>query len=175
MELTCAQALSLGFTNALSAPGQAYSSFSSHILSCPISVDSRAGLSPPWCCEAGREKGFTTCRLYVLYPQVIKNRFHRVFLPSHSLDAVSPTDVLLCFELLSPELAKDRVVVLEVQQVSGANLMPQGQERGVWGGGDHSCLPLLSQMTHSSAPRYPAFLSPSAQPASGSSSQKMKN
>uniref|UniRef100_A0A8I5ZMS3 ubiquitinyl hydrolase 1 n=1 Tax=Rattus norvegicus TaxID=10116 RepID=A0A8I5ZMS3_RAT len=48
--------------------------------------------------------------------EVIKNRFHRVFLPSHSLDAVSPTDVLLCFELLSPELAKERVVVLEVQQ-----------------------------------------------------------
>lgn len=58
--------------------------------------------------------------------EVIKNRFHRVFLPSHSLDAVSPTDVLLCFELLSPELAKERVVVLEVQQVSGASLMPQG-------------------------------------------------
>ncbi|MEJ1285810.1 ubiquitin specific peptidase 19 [Cricetulus griseus] len=49
--------------------------------------------------------------------KVIKNRFHRVFLPSHSLDAVSPTDMLLCFELLSPELAKERVVVLEVQQV----------------------------------------------------------
>ncbi|XP_050996647.1 ubiquitin carboxyl-terminal hydrolase 19 isoform X1 [Acomys russatus] len=48
--------------------------------------------------------------------EVIKNRFHRVFLPSHSLDAVSPTDMLLCFELLSPELAKERVVVLEVQQ-----------------------------------------------------------
>ncbi|XP_069906910.1 ubiquitin carboxyl-terminal hydrolase 19 isoform X17 [Oryctolagus cuniculus] len=48
--------------------------------------------------------------------EVIKNRFHRVFLPSHSLDTVSPSDVLLCFELLSPELAKERVVVLEVQQ-----------------------------------------------------------
>ncbi|XP_038177925.1 ubiquitin carboxyl-terminal hydrolase 19 isoform X5 [Arvicola amphibius] len=48
--------------------------------------------------------------------EVIKNRFHRVFLPSHSLDSVSPTDVLLCFELLSSELAKERVVVLEVQQ-----------------------------------------------------------
>ncbi|XP_011889049.1 PREDICTED: ubiquitin carboxyl-terminal hydrolase 19 isoform X20 [Cercocebus atys] len=48
--------------------------------------------------------------------EVIKNRFHRVFLPSHSLDTVSPSDMLLCFELLSPELAKERVVVLEVQQ-----------------------------------------------------------
>lgn len=146
--------------------------FSSCILSCPISIDSSAGLSPPWCCEAGPEKGFTTCRLYVLYPQVIKNRFHRVFLPSHSLDAVSPTDVLLCFELLSPELAKERVVVLEVQQVSGGQ--PDATEP--WGGwANHSCLPLLSQMTHPSAPRYPASLSPSVQPASGSSSQKMKN
>ncbi|XP_035131379.1 ubiquitin carboxyl-terminal hydrolase 19 isoform X49 [Callithrix jacchus] len=48
--------------------------------------------------------------------EVIKNRFQRVFLPSHSLDTVSPSDMLLCFELLSPELAKERVVVLEVQQ-----------------------------------------------------------
>uniref|UniRef100_A0A8I5KRW4 ubiquitinyl hydrolase 1 n=1 Tax=Homo sapiens TaxID=9606 RepID=A0A8I5KRW4_HUMAN len=48
--------------------------------------------------------------------EVIKNRFHRVFLPSHSLDTVSPSDTLLCFELLSSELAKERVVVLEVQQ-----------------------------------------------------------
>ncbi|XP_027789440.2 ubiquitin carboxyl-terminal hydrolase 19 isoform X17 [Marmota flaviventris] len=48
--------------------------------------------------------------------EVIKNRFHRIFLPSHSLDTVSPSDMLLCFELLSPELAKERVVVLEVQQ-----------------------------------------------------------
>ncbi|KAL7986245.1 hypothetical protein Chor_011411 [Crotalus horridus] len=50
---------------------------------------------------------------------VIKNRFHRMFLPSQSLDAVSPTDLLLCFEVLSPELAKERVVELQVQQVSG--------------------------------------------------------
>ncbi|XP_019360137.1 PREDICTED: ubiquitin carboxyl-terminal hydrolase 19, partial [Gavialis gangeticus] len=48
--------------------------------------------------------------------EVIKNRFHRMFLPSHSLDTVSPTDLLLCFEVLSPELAKERVVVLQVQQ-----------------------------------------------------------
>ncbi|XP_015686449.1 ubiquitin carboxyl-terminal hydrolase 19-like, partial [Protobothrops mucrosquamatus] len=47
---------------------------------------------------------------------VIKNRFHRMFLPSQSLDAVSPTDLLLCFEVLSPELAKERVVELQVQQ-----------------------------------------------------------
>lgn len=43
--------------------------------------------------------------------------------------------MLLCFELLSPELAKERVVVLEVQQVSGASLMPQGP------GGGWSLLP----------------------------------
>uniref|UniRef100_A0A7M4G267 Ubiquitin carboxyl-terminal hydrolase 19 n=1 Tax=Crocodylus porosus TaxID=8502 RepID=A0A7M4G267_CROPO len=48
--------------------------------------------------------------------EVIKNRFHRMFLPSHSLDTVSPTDLLLCFEVLSPELAKEHVVVLQVQQ-----------------------------------------------------------
>ncbi|XP_063147526.1 ubiquitin carboxyl-terminal hydrolase 19 isoform X3 [Candoia aspera] len=48
--------------------------------------------------------------------EVIKNRFHRTFLPSQSLDAISPTDLLLCFEVLSPELAKERVVELQVQQ-----------------------------------------------------------
>ncbi|NWR83053.1 UBP19 hydrolase, partial [Furnarius figulus] len=48
--------------------------------------------------------------------EVIKNHFHRMFLPSNSLDAVSPTDLLLCFEVLSPELAKERVVELQVQQ-----------------------------------------------------------
>ncbi|XP_065605699.1 ubiquitin carboxyl-terminal hydrolase 19 isoform X4 [Cyrtonyx montezumae] len=48
--------------------------------------------------------------------EVIKNRFHRMFLPSQSLDTVSPTDLLLCFEVLSPELAKERVVELQVQQ-----------------------------------------------------------
>lgn len=62
---------------------------------------------------------------------MIKNRFHRVFLPSHSLDTVSPSDMLLCFELLSQELAKERVVVLEVQQVSGGQ--PEGT--GLWWGG----------------------------------------
>ncbi|NXU27108.1 UBP19 hydrolase, partial [Thalassarche chlororhynchos] len=48
--------------------------------------------------------------------EVIKNRFHRMFLPSNSLDTVSPTDLLLCFEVLSTELAKERVVELQVQQ-----------------------------------------------------------
>ncbi|NWW78040.1 UBP19 hydrolase, partial [Climacteris rufus] len=48
--------------------------------------------------------------------EVIKNHFHRMFLPSNSLDTVSPTDLLLCFEVLSPELAKERVVELQVQQ-----------------------------------------------------------
>ncbi|NXS98891.1 UBP19 hydrolase, partial [Jacana jacana] len=48
--------------------------------------------------------------------EVVKNRFHRMFLPSNSLDTVSPADLLLCFEVLSPELAKERVVELQVQQ-----------------------------------------------------------
>ncbi|XP_061474826.1 ubiquitin carboxyl-terminal hydrolase 19 isoform X2 [Rhineura floridana] len=48
--------------------------------------------------------------------EVIKNRFHRMFLPSQSLDMVSPTDLLLCFEVLSPDLAKEHVVELQVQQ-----------------------------------------------------------
>ncbi|XP_070594162.1 ubiquitin carboxyl-terminal hydrolase 19 isoform X1 [Erythrolamprus reginae] len=48
--------------------------------------------------------------------EVIKNHFHRMFLPSQSLDSVSPADLLLCFEVLSPELAKERVVELQVQQ-----------------------------------------------------------
>ncbi|XP_048344540.1 ubiquitin carboxyl-terminal hydrolase 19 isoform X1 [Sphaerodactylus townsendi] len=48
--------------------------------------------------------------------EVIKNHFHRTYLPSHSLDCVSPTDLLLCFEVLSPDLAKERVVELQVQQ-----------------------------------------------------------
>ncbi|NXU36211.1 UBP19 hydrolase, partial [Drymodes brunneopygia] len=48
--------------------------------------------------------------------EVIKNHFHRMFLPSNSLDTVSPTDLLLCFEVLSSELAKERVVELQVQQ-----------------------------------------------------------
>lgn len=61
----------------------------------------------------------------------MKSRFHRMFLPSHSLDTVSPSDLLLCFELLSPELAKEQVVVLEVQQVSGG----QAAGTGPCGGG----------------------------------------
>uniref|UniRef100_A0A8C4ZPZ7 ubiquitinyl hydrolase 1 n=1 Tax=Gadus morhua TaxID=8049 RepID=A0A8C4ZPZ7_GADMO len=47
---------------------------------------------------------------------VEKSRFSRVFPPSHSLDTVSSGDVLLCFQLLSKELAKERVVLLRVQQ-----------------------------------------------------------
>lgn len=38
--------------------------------------------------------------------------------------------MLLCFELLSPELAKERVVVLEVQQVSRG----QPDATGPWWG-----------------------------------------
>lgn len=59
--------------------------------------------------------------------QVIKNRFHRMFLPSHCLDTVCPTDLLLCFEVLSPELAKERVVELQVQQVSTGEAEQDGE------------------------------------------------
>ncbi|KAM4562781.1 ubiquitin carboxyl-terminal hydrolase 19 isoform 1-T1 [Odontesthes bonariensis] len=48
--------------------------------------------------------------------EVGKNHFQRVFLPSHSLDTLSPSDMLFCFEVLSKELAKERVVLLRVQQ-----------------------------------------------------------
>uniref|UniRef100_A0AAY4EGI9 ubiquitinyl hydrolase 1 n=1 Tax=Denticeps clupeoides TaxID=299321 RepID=A0AAY4EGI9_9TELE len=48
--------------------------------------------------------------------EVIKNRFQRIFLPSHSLDKVSSSDMLFCFEILSKELAKERVLLLRVQQ-----------------------------------------------------------
>ncbi|CAG6021029.1 unnamed protein product [Menidia menidia] len=48
--------------------------------------------------------------------EVGKNHFQRIFLPSHSLDTVSPSDMLFCFEVLSKELAKERVVLLRVQQ-----------------------------------------------------------
>ncbi|XP_013871731.1 ubiquitin carboxyl-terminal hydrolase 19 isoform X2 [Austrofundulus limnaeus] len=48
--------------------------------------------------------------------EVGKNRFQRVFLPSHSLDSVSPSDMLFCFEVLSKDLAKERVVLFKVQQ-----------------------------------------------------------
>ncbi|XP_076596686.1 ubiquitin carboxyl-terminal hydrolase 19 isoform X2 [Chaetodon auriga] len=48
--------------------------------------------------------------------EVGKNRFQRMFLPSHSLDTVSSSDMLFCFEVLSKDMAKERVVVLRVQQ-----------------------------------------------------------
>ncbi|XP_041080725.1 ubiquitin carboxyl-terminal hydrolase 19-like isoform X7 [Polyodon spathula] len=48
--------------------------------------------------------------------EVIKSRFHRAFLPCHSLDAVSPSDTLFCFEVLSNDLAKEKVLILQVQQ-----------------------------------------------------------
>lgn len=51
------------------------------------------------------------------FPQVLKGRFHRIFSPSQSLDTVSPNDLLFCFEMLSKDLAKERVVLLKVQQV----------------------------------------------------------
>lgn len=40
-----------------------------------------------------------------------------MFLPAHSLDTVSSSDMLFCFELLSKEMAKEKVVLLRVQQV----------------------------------------------------------
>uniref|UniRef100_UPI00398EBC02 ubiquitin carboxyl-terminal hydrolase 19 isoform X2 n=1 Tax=Pristiophorus japonicus TaxID=55135 RepID=UPI00398EBC02 len=48
--------------------------------------------------------------------EVVRNRFHRLFLSSQSLDTVSPSDTLFCFEVLSKDLAKERVVELQVQQ-----------------------------------------------------------
>uniref|UniRef100_A0A673LYX3 ubiquitinyl hydrolase 1 n=1 Tax=Sinocyclocheilus rhinocerous TaxID=307959 RepID=A0A673LYX3_9TELE len=48
--------------------------------------------------------------------EVVKNRFHRIFSPSQSLDTVSSSDLLFCFEVLSKDLAKERVVLLKVQQ-----------------------------------------------------------
>ncbi|XP_076019456.1 ubiquitin carboxyl-terminal hydrolase 19 isoform X2 [Genypterus blacodes] len=48
--------------------------------------------------------------------EVLKGRFQQIFLPSQSLDAVSPSDMLFCFEVLSKDLAKERVVLLRVQQ-----------------------------------------------------------
>uniref|UniRef100_A0A8C4GVM1 ubiquitinyl hydrolase 1 n=1 Tax=Dicentrarchus labrax TaxID=13489 RepID=A0A8C4GVM1_DICLA len=48
--------------------------------------------------------------------EVGKNRFQRMFLPSHSLDTVSSSDMLFCFEVLSKDMAKERVVLLRVKQ-----------------------------------------------------------
>ncbi|KAM9343659.1 ubiquitin carboxyl-terminal hydrolase 19 isoform 2-T2 [Pholidichthys leucotaenia] len=48
--------------------------------------------------------------------EVGKNRFQRMFLPSHSLDMVTSSDMLFCFEVLSKDLAKERVILLKVQQ-----------------------------------------------------------
>ncbi|XP_068452984.1 ubiquitin carboxyl-terminal hydrolase 19 isoform X2 [Clinocottus analis] len=48
--------------------------------------------------------------------EVGKNRFQRMFLPTHSLDTVSSSDTLFCFEVLSKDMAKERVVLLRVQQ-----------------------------------------------------------
>uniref|UniRef100_A0A8C6SRZ3 ubiquitinyl hydrolase 1 n=1 Tax=Neogobius melanostomus TaxID=47308 RepID=A0A8C6SRZ3_9GOBI len=48
--------------------------------------------------------------------EVAKCRFQRLLLPSHSLDTVSPSDMLFCFEVLSRDMAKERVVELRVHQ-----------------------------------------------------------
>lgn len=46
-----------------------------------------------------------------------------MFLPSHSLDTVSSSDMLFCFELLSKEMAKEKVVLLRVQQVRNPTVL----------------------------------------------------
>ncbi|XP_030624378.1 ubiquitin carboxyl-terminal hydrolase 19 [Chanos chanos] len=56
--------------------------------------------------------------------EVTKGIFQRIFLPSHSLDTVSSSDTLLCFEVLSKELAKERVVLLRVQQRLQVPIIP---------------------------------------------------
>ncbi|XP_061689206.1 ubiquitin carboxyl-terminal hydrolase 19 isoform X2 [Syngnathoides biaculeatus] len=48
--------------------------------------------------------------------EVGKNCFQRMLLPSHCLDTVSSSDMLFCFEVLSKDLAKEKVVLLRVQQ-----------------------------------------------------------
>ncbi|XP_059505664.1 ubiquitin carboxyl-terminal hydrolase 19 isoform X3 [Stegostoma tigrinum] len=48
--------------------------------------------------------------------EVARNRFHRIFQTSQSLDTVSPSDTLFCFEVLTKDLAKERVLELNVQQ-----------------------------------------------------------
>ncbi|XP_078399201.1 ubiquitin carboxyl-terminal hydrolase 19 isoform X2 [Cetorhinus maximus] len=48
--------------------------------------------------------------------EVARNRFHRLFISSQSLDTVSPSDTLFCFEVLTKDLAKERVLELNVQQ-----------------------------------------------------------
>uniref|UniRef100_A0A4W3K0H6 ubiquitinyl hydrolase 1 n=1 Tax=Callorhinchus milii TaxID=7868 RepID=A0A4W3K0H6_CALMI len=48
--------------------------------------------------------------------EVVRNRFHRIFEPCQSLENTSPSDTLLCFEVLTKELAKEQVVELQVQQ-----------------------------------------------------------
>lgn len=79
-----------------------------------------------------------------------KNRFQRTFLPSHSLDTVSSSDMLFCFEVLSKDMAKEKVVLLKVQQVeqtlpsSGTNISSTRWPR----------LPLLTSLP---LPPCPAF------------------
>ncbi|XP_064422436.1 ubiquitin carboxyl-terminal hydrolase 19 isoform X3 [Latimeria chalumnae] len=48
--------------------------------------------------------------------EVVKNIFQHPLVSSQSLDAISPSDLLFCFELLAKELAKEKVVVLKVHQ-----------------------------------------------------------
>ncbi|XP_078059866.1 ubiquitin carboxyl-terminal hydrolase 19 [Mustelus asterias] len=48
--------------------------------------------------------------------EVVRSRFHRIFISSQSLDTVTPSDTLFCFEVLTKDLAKEKVLELNVQQ-----------------------------------------------------------
>lgn len=52
----------------------------------------------------------------LMLAEVVKNKFHTIFSPSQALDMVKSSDLLFCFEVLSKDLAKERVVLLKVQQ-----------------------------------------------------------
>ncbi|XP_018593245.1 ubiquitin carboxyl-terminal hydrolase 19 isoform X3 [Scleropages formosus] len=59
--------------------------------------------------------------------EVSKSRFQRIFHSSYPLDNVSPSDMLLCFEVLSKDLSKEKVVVLQVQQRPQVPSLPIGK------------------------------------------------
>lgn len=76
-------------------------------------------------------------------------------------------------ELLSPELAKERVVVL--RGTTGESRGHPADPRSWWGG-TASCAPCLAEPGPAlNVPRCPAFPSPSVQPASGSGSPEDEN
>ncbi|KPP76482.1 ubiquitin carboxyl-terminal hydrolase 19-like [Scleropages formosus] len=59
--------------------------------------------------------------------EVSKSHFQRIFHSSYPLDNVSPSDMLLCFEVLSKDLSKEKVVVLQVQQRPQVPSLPIGK------------------------------------------------